>query len=127
MGTAERLSRGDVAAAVATSRELGTDYDDAVAEALAGRLEQVIDARVAERLAEVKPAPKDNRRSTGLDKRQAGMRLALMIISILAAIPMTVVPVVLDPEHGAGSVAAVWLGIIVLNVVFVVSTRVRRS
>ncbi|QVQ52960.1 hypothetical protein J4H86_03860 [Spiractinospora alimapuensis] len=127
MGTAEKLSRGDVAAAVATSRELGTEYDDAVAEALAGRLEQVIDARVAKRLAEVKQAPKGKRPSTGLDKHQAGMRLALMLVSIVAAVPLTLVPVVIAPEQGSATVAAVWLGIIVLNVVFIVSTRTRRG
>jgi hypothetical protein len=52
----DRLAREDIAAAAAAHRELGRDYDDAVAESLVERIGEEIDRRVDARLGP-RPVP----------------------------------------------------------------------
>jgi hypothetical protein len=59
----EQLARDDIAAAAAAHRELGRDYDGAVAEGLVERIGDEIDKRVDARLGQRgdKPAPHSDR------------------------------------------------------------------
>jgi hypothetical protein len=50
--TMDQLARGDIAAAAAVHRELGADYDGAVAESLVERIGDEIDKRVDARLGD---------------------------------------------------------------------------
>ncbi|WP_046469872.1 hypothetical protein [Allosalinactinospora lopnorensis] len=123
--TDEPLSRDEVAASLATGRELGPDYDGAVADALAERLEhaidQRVDTRITERLAEARPA-----RSREQDIRIAGLRFAMAVVSLVLAVPLTFVASRADNEAGA-AVLAVWFGIAAVNAVFLFATRRPRS
>ncbi|WP_405144925.1 hypothetical protein OG589_44035 [Sphaerisporangium sp. NBC_01403] len=53
---AESIQRDDVAATLAARRELGGDYEDALADALVDRIGNTIDERIDARLATHKPA-----------------------------------------------------------------------
>jgi hypothetical protein len=100
-----RLERQEVEAFLETRRELGPTYEPEVVDALAERLEQVVEARVAAAS------------STGVDRArlaaEAGKRqFVLAIVSLGAGIPITAI---------AGGVADVpgillsWLGIAAVN------------
>lgn len=117
---AEPLSRDEVAAALATGRDLGPDYDHAVADALAEHLEHTIDQRVESRLAErpaAAPAPRP-----GQDLKIAGLRFAMAVVPMVLAVPLTYIASQSADEAGA-AVFALWLGIAAVNAVFLLGTR----
>jgi hypothetical protein len=95
----EIVPRDDVRAALAARKELGDDFDDALVESFARRVE--------ERLKHGRPA----RRTT--DER--GMSLALAIISIGCGIPITAIAVT---AAGLAGLIVAWAGIVLLNVLF---------
>ena len=88
---------------LAARRELGDEFDDALVESFARRVE--------ERLAAPAPAPPPARRTE--DER--GMVLALAIVSIACGIPITAIAI-----SGAGlpGLMVAWAGIVILNVLF---------
>jgi hypothetical protein len=95
----ELVPRDEARAALAARRELGDDFDDALVEAFAGRIE--------ERLHTRRPAMKPN--------EERGMSLALAIVSVACGIPITAIAI-----SGAGVPALVvaWAGIVLVNVLF---------
>ncbi|PRX98774.1 hypothetical protein [Allonocardiopsis opalescens] len=90
--TTAHLPTDDIATSLKTSRELGPDYDDAVAASLAEHLEAAIDARVraevAHQLTQIKTTahPTQRRRVDG-----SVLRLVMGILCLVAAIPVTIV------------------------------------
>src|SRR5512141_648590 len=95
MAEEQIVAREDVRATLTARRELGSDFDDALVESFAQRVE--------ERLKTRRPA----RRST--DER--GMVLALAIISLGCGIPITAIAV---SSAGLAGLAVAWAG----NVLF---------
>ena len=95
----EIVPRDEVRATLAARRELGEDFDQALVEQFARRVE--------ERLKRPTPA----RRS----QEDKGMSLALAIVSLGCGIPITAIAI-----SGAGVVglAFAWIGIVLLNVLF---------
>jgi hypothetical protein len=96
------INREDLAATLAARQELGADFEPALVESLAERLQGVIDARVEARLAGRPPqalSPK--------------MRLALALTSLGIAFPCTGVAADLT---GLPGVIVVWTGIVLVNV-----------
>ena len=92
----QQISREDLAATLAARQELGADFEPALVESLAERLQGVIDARVEARLAERPPqtfSPK--------------MRLALALTSLGMAFPCTGVAA---DFTGLPGVIVVWTG-----------------
>ncbi len=81
---ADELEHGDIEAALAARRELGAQYDAALVESFADRIEREIDRRVT---AQVSTHDQGQRASAAAGPRQ----LALGIVSLLAAIPMAIV------------------------------------
>ncbi len=80
----DELEHGDIEAALAARRELGAQYDSALVESFADRVEREIDRRVT---AEVATYGRGRRVSEAAGPRQ----LALGIVSLLAAIPIAIV------------------------------------
>jgi hypothetical protein len=118
--TDESFPRDDVAASLATSRELGADYDSAVADALAERLERTVDQRVDARLAErLTERPVGHKQQ---DLKIVGMRFAMAVVSMVLAVPLTFIASQVDNDAGA-AVFSVWLGVAVVNAVFVLASR----
>ncbi|GAA3741677.1 hypothetical protein GCM10022205_30260 [Spinactinospora alkalitolerans] len=103
-----------------TSRELGPDYDDAVAASLAERLDHVIDARVREHLAaRAQSAPPAPQRP---DKGMSGntLRLVMGILSLAFAVPISAIGG--SYAGGVGMVLA-WIGILVFYCMVVIGSR----
>ena len=80
----DELEHGDIEAALAARRELGAQYDSALVESFADRVEREIDRRVT---AEVATYGRGQRVSEAAGPRQ----LALGIVSLVAAIPIAIV------------------------------------
>ena len=104
---ADPEARRDVEAALAARRELGPEYDEAVAAGLAERIDELVAIRVADSRADVSERQLDRE-----DERSSrSQRLVLGIISIGGGIPVTAIT--------SGSVvmtAVAWAGIVGVNV-----------
>jgi hypothetical protein len=95
----EIVPREDARAALAARRELGEDFDDALVESFARRVEERLKTRAPVRRSE--------------DER--GMVLALAIISIGCGIPITAIAI---SGAGLAGLAIAWAGIVLVNVLF---------
>jgi hypothetical protein len=95
----EIVSREEARATLSARRELGEEFDDALVESFARRVE--------ERLRDRRPATRTT------DER--GMSLALAIISLGCGIPITAIAVA---EAGLAGLMVVWAGIVLVNVLF---------
>jgi hypothetical protein len=108
---AERETRRDVEAALAARRELGPEYDDAVADGLVERIDELVAIRLANQRGEVSERQLD-REDERTGRRQ---RFVLGIVSIGGGIPITAITASLvDP--GAVGVFVAWAGIVGVNV-----------
>ena len=90
--------RDELRAAIEARRELGPEHEPAIVDAFLERL----DRRIAERLDAVPPA------------RSGPPSLALPIVSIVLAVPLTAIAA---GTLGLVGVLVVWLGIVLVNVV----------
>ena len=112
------IPREELSATVAARRELGPEYDAALVESLAERVEQVVQARVAaQQLAAPPPAQAS---STALS---AGQRIAIAAISLGVAIPCLAIA---GDVAGVAGVAITWAGIAVVNVAAAISPGLGR-
>ena len=99
------LERSEIEALGATRAELGRDYEPALLDSFADKVEAAIEQRVDRALAQ-------QQRGSGMERRLAGQQLALGIVSLVAAIPISIVLGVTD--HFPALLIA-WLGIIAVN------------
>lgn len=113
----DQLARDDIAAAAAAHRELGSDYDGAVAESLVERIGDEIDRRVEARLG---PRPRSPRKygaqfSPAVRPNLAVVTLALGSMTIGAILSVSI----LDKNGTAnGVVVLIWIIIGIINVVY---------
>ena len=111
----ERVEREDVEALLEVRRELGPSYDAALVDSFADRIERVVAERMEGQLA--------LRRAGQAVVAQGGPRqLALGIISLVAAIPISIVLGVTD--HFAALLVA-WVGIVLVNMAHALQNRAR--
>jgi hypothetical protein len=110
----EELGREDAEALLETRRELGPSYDAALVDSFAERIERAVaervDAQVAHRRAGQSPAP-------GSGARQ----LALGIVSLVAAIPISIVLGLNEPL----AMLVAWIGIVGVNLAHALLSRPR--
>ena len=102
-GAAPAVPREEAAAALGARRELGAEMEPAVVDAFVERVERAIDARVDARLAQ----------RGGAARRSGGSDLALPIVSLGLAIPLTAIAAGIE---GYLAVLVVWIGIVAVNV-----------
>jgi hypothetical protein len=95
-----KISREDVASAVGARLELGRELEPEIVDAFVDRVERAIDARVEERVAELRRHESDS----GIE----GTRLALAIVSLCTGIPITAIAA---EQGGVVGIIAAWLGI----------------
>jgi len=109
----DQSAREDIAAAAAAHRELGREYDNAVAEGLVERIGAEIDKRVDARIEQhgARPAPR-GRPGSGPGVSGVFLGLGSMGIGIGAA------AVVLAQRGSGALVFLIWLVIGVINVVY---------
>jgi hypothetical protein len=106
------VSREELSATVAARRELGPEYEGALVDGLAERIEQVVRARVEANLTR----PPAIAPATAIPP--AG-RIAIAVISLGVAIPITAVA---GGEGGVAGIAIAWAGIAIVNVAAAVSS-----
>nr|WP_239647206.1 MULTISPECIES: hypothetical protein [Nocardiopsis] len=112
-----RAPKDEVSAALQTSRELGPDYDDAVAASLADKLDAAIDARVREHVAAAQQPAQQRPQRMSYDEQWKSPRLIVGIIAMVTAIPLTAIS---GGIMGLGGVALAWLGLLLVYIVSVI-------
>ncbi|QFG20060.1 hypothetical protein [Actinomadura sp. WMMB 499] len=114
--TTPRLPREDLAAALAARRELGPDYDDAFIETVVDRIEEALDARAGSAPAQRRrPAP-----AAAPARPDRDHSLALAVLSLLAAIPLTAITAL---NAGLGGLIFTLVMIVLLNVTYAFRPR----
>jgi hypothetical protein len=109
-------SGDELRAAVQARKELGPDYEDALVESFLEKMDQEIDRRVADRLAQQRSAAAVPHSAGG------GQRLALAIVSLVLGVMGTVGALAAETPV---AVLVIWLGIAAVNLVFVAGSRER--
>jgi len=115
----DQLAQEDIAAAAAAHRELGRDYDDAVAQSLVERIGEEIDKRVDAGLARSGDAPARGRRSGELS-RPAHASIETICVALGS---MTVGGIlswnVLNASRGGfGLFVFIWVVIAIINIAY---------
>ncbi len=104
MSAEDGVERSEIEALGAARAELGSDYEAALLDAFADKVE----AAVSQRLAAARPAIPD----PALAGRLAGQQLALGIVSLMAAIPISIV---LGLNNQLLELLICWAGIVGVN------------
>lgn len=104
--TTPRHHRGDIEAALAARRELGPDYDDAFADAVAERIEAALYDRPRS------SHPRTRSPAEGVRNGNAG-GVAIALASLAAAIPLTAIAA---NFLGLSGVLLTWAGIVMINI-----------
>ncbi len=115
MADPERIERQDVEAILEVRRELGPTYEKEIVDSFAERIERAVEEQVDARLAHQR---RDHRSLTGGQVRQ----FSLGIASLVAGIPMTIVPLV--AADSLSGVVVAWLGIAAVNAAHAASLKV---
>ncbi|MEO3827620.1 hypothetical protein [Actinomadura sp. B10D3] len=116
--TTPKLPREDLTAAMAARRELGPDYDDAFIETVVDRIEEALDARAA-----AAPRPRARAWPAPEPRREGGDRdhsLAMAVLSLLAAIPLSAIGVV---NAGLPGLLFALAGIVLVNLTYTFRPR----
>ena len=118
--TAADLTPEEIAAALAARRELGPEYEDAIAASLADRVEREIAARVdAARSPAPRPAPRQAEPRGGSNDSRW-----IATASLIAGIPVT--GIVAGTSHGnVFAIAVAWGGIALVNMAHALGRRHR--
>jgi hypothetical protein len=106
----------EVASALQASRELGPEYDDAVAASLVERIDDTIEERVRHHIA---------RTTAGAAPARTGMpsntvRFVLSLVCLGVSVPLTAITAAMV---GGASVPFVWAGLIIFYIISVVGLR----
>lgn len=109
--------RRDVQAAVGARRDLGPDYEDAVAESLAARVEEL----VAQRSAVVDVSAEDREHARAEEKATGDGRFIIALASLGAGIPITGIV-----SDSAFAMVIAWGGLVGINVAAAWGARRRR-
>lgn len=101
---------------MAARRELGPDYDDAFIETVVDRIQEALDARAA---ASPRPRPRF-RPEPGPGHGGRDHSLALAVLSLLAAIPLSAIGVV---HAGLPGLVVTLAAIVLVNVTYTCRPR----
>lgn len=114
----KELPRDEIAASLQAGRELGPDYDEAVAASLVERLDEAIDTRIREQLDRREQAAPAAPPASGPAPHTA--RLVLTIVAMGISIPLTAISGGLGGPMG---IMAAWIGIITFYLIAVTGFR----
>jgi hypothetical protein len=115
--TTPGLPRDDLAAALAARRELGPDYDDAFIETLVDRIEETLAARQAAATAHRAKRDRDLGKRA---RQQRDNHLALAIVSLIVAVPLSGIAA---GTVGLPGLLVAWAAIVAVNIVYGVLSR----
>ena len=108
MTGSDDLDRSEIEAVIETRRDLGPEYEPALVDSFVEKVEAAIEQRVDARLAA-------RQRSQAMERRHSGQQLALGIVSLVMAIPITIVLAVNDKLL---ALMIAWVGIAVVNIAY---------
>ena len=111
----EQVGREDVEALLEVRRELGPSYDAALVDSFAERIERAVAERVAADVAE-------RRAHQSAVASGGGRQLALGIVSMVAAIPISIV---LGVTGEFAALLVAWIGIVLVNMAHALQSRPR--
>jgi hypothetical protein len=115
----DQLAQEDIAAAAAAHRELGRDYDDAVAQSLVERIGEEIDKRVDARLGQTGDAPARRHRSGELTRPGRSSFDAVLLALGSMIVGGFISANVLSSNRGdTALVAVIWVAIAVINIAY---------
>jgi hypothetical protein len=114
-------TRRDVEAALAARRELGIEYEEAIAAGLLDRVNQLALMRASEMRREAEKVDQ----MAELEKTSRTHRFVLGIISLGVGVPITAISAT-NVEPGLLGVAVSWAGIVGVNIAAAINSR-RRS
>jgi hypothetical protein len=106
------LSRDELSATVAARQELGHEYEPALVDALAERVEQVVQGRVRAELQARPAAATPTPVVVQQPPLPAWARVSIAGASLTAAIPCTILAAIYT---GVAGVAIVWVGVAIVN------------
>lgn len=119
----------DASAALSARRDLGPEYDDAIAASLADRVEQIVSARTSQPAQQIQPyqatVPERKEKSRRENATASNHSFVLGIVSLGTGIPITAIA-----TEGAGLAGLLisWVGIVGVNVAHeVTQRRIRRQ
>jgi hypothetical protein len=113
-GGEEQVRREDAEALLEVRRELGPSYDAALVDSFADRIERAVAERVDAQVAQ--------KRAGQAAVAGAGARqLALGIVSMVAAIPISIVLGLNSPA----AMLVAWIGIVLVNLAHALQSRPR--
>lgn len=108
--------QADIAAALRAGRELGPEYDDALATSLIERMDDAIDTSVRRHLEH---RQREHKEKVGVPSNTVRMVLSLVCLGV--SLPATAI--VAAMVGGAAAIAAVWAGLILFYLVSVLGLR----
>jgi hypothetical protein len=116
--TAVELTPEEIAAALAARRELGPEYEDAIAASLADRFEREVAARVdATRIPPKPPQPTP-------DPHVSDARAATWIAATSLVVGIPITGIVAGTSHGnIFAIFVAWIGIALVNVAYASGRR----
>lgn len=127
----EDLDRPDVEALLATRRELGDAYDQALVDSFAERIERAVQARVAQQTGH-NPSPPERLpivpNALAVERERAARaassrQFALGIASCVAGIPISAITATGGADGSATKLAIAWIGIVGVNVAHAIAGR----
>lgn len=114
----------DAAAAMAARRELGPEYDDAIAAGLADRVEQIVAARASQPAQQIQPyratPPEQEGKEIEEKSTSSNQSFVLGIASLGAGIPITAIAA---EQGGLPGLIVAWAGIVGVNVANALTQR----
>ena len=123
----DRLAQEDIVAAAAAHRDLGRDYDDAVAEGLVERIGAEIDKRIDARLnlappprrrGRLRPTGQPGPRSAPGQQARSGWEVVPLALGSMLIAAITSASMVNSGHASGAEVALIWLVIAVINVAY---------
>jgi len=109
----------EIAASVGAHRDLGTEYDDAIAAGLVERIGAEVDRRVDERISRADlPAARPRRQ---ISWQQASVALGSMVVGAITSASI-------NTDHGNGTwpIIVIWIAITFINMVIFSTSRPSR-
>lgn len=126
----ESLERDDLQAALEARRDLGAEYDAALVDSFAERIERTVQARFNAQASRLAPPPNPWLTGMAAAERERSSRLAssrqfaLGVISCIAGIPVSALTAA-GSDGSVGKLAVAWIGIVGVNVAHAVAGRRR--
>lgn len=99
------IGRDDIEAALEVRKERGAEIEPALVDAMAHKVEATVRRRFEAEVAE-------RRRSEMAEQSGRGGRIAVAVVSLVMAVPLTAIAL----EAGPLALAVVWTGIALVNI-----------